>query len=83
MTNKELDALILDSVIQRYLKVARIIVDVGEKIDPDNYLTMSHEDHDKIAQRIYALVENGQLEAQGDISKWRYSEIRLKQQAKS
>jgi hypothetical protein len=34
------------------------------------------EVHD-VAERIRALVEDGQLEAQGDLSKWRHSEVRL------
>ena len=34
-------------------------------------------DPDGVAQRICALVENGQLEAQGDLSRWRHSEVRL------
>jgi hypothetical protein len=33
--------------------------------------------HDLIAQRIVALVEDGRLIAQGDISRWRQSEVRL------
>src|ERR1700680_4042797 len=32
--------------------------------------------HD-VAERICALVEDGQLEAQGDLSTWRHSEVRL------
>jgi hypothetical protein len=34
-------------------------------------------DADSVAGRVRALVENGQLEAQGDLSGWRYSEVRL------
>jgi hypothetical protein len=34
-------------------------------------------DCEDIAERICALVEAGRLEAQGDLSKWRHSEVRL------
>jgi hypothetical protein len=33
----------------------------------------------EVAQRIRAPVEDGRLEAQGDRSKWRHSEVRLPQ----
>ena len=34
-------------------------------------------DEDSVAERICALVEDGQLEAQGDLSRWRHSEVKL------
>ena len=34
-------------------------------------------DEHGVAERICALVEGGQLEAQGNLSRWRYSEVKL------
>jgi Protein of unknown function len=70
--NEILDVLILSLARERWLKVARIIGQVsertGEKTKPD-----------ATAMRIRALVDNGKLEVKGDLSRWRYSEVRLAQ----
>ena len=39
-------------------------------------LPEGEDEYKAVAQRIEALVRNGQLEVQGDIKKWRYSEVR-------
>jgi hypothetical protein len=70
--NDTLDALILSSASERWLKVARIIAHVSERAgDGTNF--------DTIAARIRALVDDGKLQAKGDLSGWRYSEVRLPQ----
>jgi hypothetical protein len=38
---------------------------------------MPEVDNDTIAARIVVLVEARKLESQGDLSKWRFSEVRL------
>jgi hypothetical protein len=70
-----LDALILSSVNGRWQKVAKIIRVVSERAaDGTNF--------DAIAARIRALVDDGKLQAEGDLSRWRHSEIRLRQSSK-
>ena len=68
-----IDALILAEASDDWRKVARIIGRVGLAING----SIDHATHEIIAERIGALVASGQLEAQGDISRWRYSEVRL------
>jgi hypothetical protein len=34
------------------------------------------EDESRVNQRLSILIESGKLEAQGDIRKWRFSEVR-------
>jgi hypothetical protein len=70
-----LDALILSVASERWQKVARIIALVSERAgDGTNF--------DAIADRIRALVDDGKLQAEGDLSRWRYSEVRLPQSSK-
>jgi hypothetical protein len=69
----EIDSLIRSSAGPQWLKVAMIISRVMLASDRhrnpgDEYL---------IAGRIRALVESGQLEAQGNLSKWRHGEVKL------
>jgi hypothetical protein len=69
---EEIDAAILSFARPRWLKVARVIGDVWAKwgLGADEHV---------IGDRIQALVADGRLEAQGDLSKWRFSEVRLPQ----
>jgi hypothetical protein len=67
-----LDALILSAAIERWQKVARIIALVSERAGDGTKF-------DVIAARIRALVDDGKLQAKGDLSRWRYSEVRLPQ----
>lgn len=54
-------------------KAALVIVLMSKRVGraPDDEL--GHE----IAARIVALVHAGRLEAQGNLARWRYSEVRL------
>jgi hypothetical protein len=73
--NDPFDALILSSASGRWQKVAKIIAVVSERAgDGPNF--------DAIAARIRALVEDGKLQAEGDLSRWRHSEVRLPQSSK-
>jgi len=72
----DLDQLLLSFCDRRWLKVARIagktldaIEKRGTKIDG----TLAGQ----IDARMAALVESRQLEAKGNIKRWRYSEVRL------
>jgi hypothetical protein len=61
---------------QRWLKVARIAGNTlqaleGRGVTPTDSLA------DQIDARLAALVDGGNLEAKGNIKRWRYSEVRL------
>lgn len=64
------DDLIFSETCERWLKVARIIGRVSERVPNGPHF-------EEIAARIEALVNEGKLEAQGDLSRSRYSEVRL------
>jgi hypothetical protein len=73
LSHQNLDALILSFVKVQWRKVAMII---GQVLDECRRRGVDL-DEDGVADRICALVENGQLEAQGNLSRWRHSEVKL------
>jgi hypothetical protein len=73
LSHQNVDALILSFAKMQWLKVAMIISKV---VDECRRRGVDINCHD-IARRICALVEGGQLEAQGDLSLWRRSEVKL------
>jgi hypothetical protein len=75
MTSEKLDELILSIASPRWQKVAMIIARVAH--DEHLLATDSEDQLALIADRIGHLVTEGQLAAQGDISNWRHSEVRL------
>jgi hypothetical protein len=66
------DDLIFSEACERWLKVARIISKVSDRVPNGPHF-------EKIAARIQVLVDEGKLEAKGDLSRWGYSEVRLAQ----
>jgi hypothetical protein len=70
---RELDKLPLSFCETRWLKVARIIGKSMQVLE-NGAICFSAK---VIDPRMAALVRNKQLEAAGDIRKWRYSEVRL------
>lgn len=66
------DDLIFSEARESWLKVARIIGRVSDRVPNGPHF-------EEIAARIQALVDQGKLEAKGDLSRWRYSEVRLTQ----
>jgi hypothetical protein len=70
--NSLLDSLILSSVTERWKKVAKIIAVVSDRAGDTANLSA-------IAERISALVDEGELEGKGDLSRWGYSEVRRHQ----
>ena len=74
--NNTLDAMILSAASERWQKVARIIALVSQHAGDNIKL-------DAIAGRIEALVNHGTLEAKGDVSRWRHSEVRHAQQGQT
>jgi hypothetical protein len=69
----DVDRLILSFAQVQWRKVATII---SKAVDASGRGRGDAELH-AVAERVRALVEDGRLEAQGDLSKWRHSEVRL------
>ena len=73
MTSAELEDLILSTASPHWQKVAMIIALVAR----DQRYSGNDDDLAPIAERIGHLVARGRLAAQGDVSNWRHSEVRL------
>jgi hypothetical protein len=67
-----IDRLVLRFAKANWLKVARIIADVLNESERNGIDT----DASAVADSIRLLVEQGKLEAQGNLSAWRFSEVR-------
>ena len=70
----QLDEVILSVAEASWRKVAFVIIKVADKIGSD--LPEGDAAYNLIAKRIEILVRGGRLLAQGDIKKWRHSEVR-------
>ncbi len=71
--NEDIDSLILSAATADWLKIAVMI----SKVFEDPALQGIDNLGQAIAERIYILVDNGRLEAQGNMRRWRDSEVRL------
>ena len=71
MKDSEIDAAILSSADDRFLKVAWVIIETA------NRLGVKSQNTRRIVKRLAVLVEQGRWVAAGDITRWRHSEIRL------
>ena len=69
LTDNQLDALLLAQAKANWQKVAMIISKAMS--------TYETWDSDRVGQRIVALVDEGKLEAAGNVRNWRRSEVRL------
>ena len=65
---------VLSTYSGHWKKVAFVIGRVAESMGGD--LPDGEDGYQLIAQRIEALVAKGELVVQGDIKRWRYSEVR-------
>lgn len=77
VTDSEIDEAILSYLCAsegRWRKIAMVIGRVADKLGPA--LQEGESEYNLIARRIEILVENGSIMAQGNIKKWRHSEIR-------
>jgi Protein of unknown function len=72
-SDQDIDALILSTVVRQWRKVALIVGKVHTACR-NNAADINEYD---VADRIRALVNQGKLEAQGNLYLWRYSEVRL------
>jgi Protein of unknown function len=73
VSENDLDAIIFSSVTRHYRKVALVI----SKAFDECKARALPIDHEVIGVRIRLLTETGRLESQGDVRKWRFSEVRL------
>jgi hypothetical protein len=71
LTDAEIDAAILSFTQDRWLKVARIAAQTLDVIGQDGIAAER-----AVGTRIETLVRDGKLEAQGDLKRWRWSEVR-------
>lgn len=72
-SDRDIDALILLFAREQWRKVAMIISIV---LDESGRRAIDVDEH-AVAERIRALVDQGQLEVQGNLSDWRHSEVKL------
>ena len=72
----DIDQLLLSFCERRWLKVARIAGDTLDAVEARG-IELDGTVADQIDARMAVLVESGQLEAKGNIKRWRYSEVRL------
>jgi hypothetical protein len=73
MNTSRIDDAILAAAQKSWRKVAMIVAKTSEE---DTGVPDDEEGHRVIASRIEALVQDGRLVAQGDLKKWRHSEVR-------
>jgi hypothetical protein len=74
LSDPQIDEVILSVTGASWRKVAFVITKVADRVGSD--LPEGDTGHNLIAKRIEFLVRGGRLFAQGDIKKWRHSEVR-------
>ena len=74
MNDSEIDKAILSSVEPSWKKVAMVISGAARKVYGG--LPDGDKAYKLIAARIELLVRDGRLIAQGDVTRWRHSEVR-------
>lgn len=75
-TETQIDTLILATASDTPIKTAALISKIYDAL-PSADITPHTDSGKEIAERIYILVDNGRLEATGNMRRWRDSEIRL------
>jgi hypothetical protein len=73
MSTTEIDEVILPLVGRQWQKVAMIVAKAQRECE-QRHIAITYED---IGRRIAALVSAGAIEARGNVSRWRESEVRL------
>jgi hypothetical protein len=74
VSEKDIDAIIFLVMKPRWRKVAAV---VGDALGRCRQLGLEISD-EALAARLQALAEAGRIEGIGDLRKWRFSEVRLK-----
>jgi hypothetical protein len=77
MNDEELDALILDAANEHWTKIAVIISKVYDAYEEAGHHELTESLAQDIAQRLYILVDNGRLDVQGNMRRWRDADVRL------
>lgn len=75
-THEKIDALILTAATKDFTKIAVLIAKVYDAM-PDAGITPHVDSGKDIAARLYILVDHGRLDCQGNMRRWRDSEVRL------
>ena len=75
VTAAELDKIVFSVLKNNWLKTVRIINDTATACK-DRLVPI---DYEVIGARIQALADEGKIDAQGNLSMWRHSEVRLRQ----
>lgn len=76
MDNTKIDALIIETASDEWVKIALIISQVFEILKVQG-VDVSQDMGQTIAGRIYILVDNGGLSCQGNMRRWREADVRL------
>jgi hypothetical protein len=74
LSHSQIDEAILSVTVTTWKKVARVIVEADEILCDS--LPEGEAGLALVADRIEALIHDGRLLVQGDIKKWRHSEVR-------
>jgi len=75
-TETQIDTLILAAASDTPIKTAALISKIYDAL-PTADITPHKDSGKDIAERIYILVDNGRLDAKGNMRRWRDSEIAL------
>lgn len=74
INDSDTDRVILSVAEPSWRKVAMIVSRAAKRIGPS---AATDDGYHLVATRVQALVADGRLIAQGDLSNWRHSEVRL------
>ena len=74
-SDDKLRTIILSVITQNWQKTAMVIMKAFQVCKAQQVPA----DEDRIAGHLEELIESGQVEAQGQLSNWRYSELRLRE----
>jgi len=72
LSDDEIDAMLLAQVECRWLKTARVVLGALKA-----WGNWENWDEDRVTLSMKALVEKGKIESAGDLTNWRFSEVRL------
>ena len=71
----QIDHALLAASDKRWLKVAMVVSRAAEALG--TALPEGPERYEMVAERLYVLVNGGRLIAEGEVTNWRHSEVRL------
>ena len=73
---EKIDALIMDAANDHWTKIAVIISKVYDTFEAKGE-ALTKGLAQEIAERLYILVDNGQLDVQGNMRRWRDADVKL------